>query len=185
MKLGLREAAFLACMIGLLGSSYWFVFKRANQRRLDMQSEIAQRSQILEQVQSQTAGIEDLKKKIEELHRAITVFESKLPKAKELDTVIRALSDMAAVNHLNCASIKTLKTEKGPNYSEQPIELTITGDFRDYYAFLLQMEKQSRIMRTHRLNMVATKERDGKVLASMTLSIFFDPSDNGEVAGVR
>jgi type IV pilus assembly protein PilO len=185
MKLGLRETAFLVCMLGLLGSSYWFVFKRANQRRLDMQAEIALRSSTLVQVQTQTAGIEDLQKKIDELHRAITVFESKLPKAKELDTVVRALSDMASANHLNCGSIKTLKTEKGPNYSEQPIELSITGDFRDYYAFLLQMEKQARIMRTHRLNMVATKERDGKVLAGMTISIFFDPADGTEVAGAR
>jgi type IV pilus assembly protein PilO len=185
MKLGIRETAFLACMLGLLGSTYWFVFKQANKRRIDMQAEIALRTQTLEQVRTQTAGIEDLQKKIDELQKAILVFESKLPKAKELDTVVRTLSELAAANHLNCTSIKTLKTEKGPNYSEQPIELTLEGDFRDFYAFLLQMEKQPRIMRTHRLNMGATKERDGRVAAGMTVSIFFDPSDGSTVAGVK
>ena len=91
---------------------------------------------------------------------------------------------MAEANSLQTKTIKTLKTERGPNYSEQPIDMSLAGDFNGFYSFLLQLEKLQRITRVTSMNLQKISDRDGEMQAQMTLSIFFEP-DSGSVAGAN
>ena len=131
-----------------------------------------------------TAGIEDLGRKIDELQKAIDFFESKLPQEKEIDKILKEVSQMAEANTLQTKTIKTLKSERGPNYSEQPIQMSLQGDFNGFYAFLLQLEKLPRITRVTQMNLEKIDERDGEMQAQMTLSIFFEP-DTGSTRRQR
>src|SRR5437763_7923203 len=147
MKFGIREIIFVLVMLALLGSTNYFVFSKSNKRKAERLADIHQRQQALSNLQAATAGIDDLNRKVDELQKAITFFESKLPQEKEVDKILKEVWQMAEANSLQTKSIKTLHSERGPNYSEQPIQMNLAGDFNGFYSFLLQLEKLPRITR--------------------------------------
>jgi len=175
MKFGIREIIFVVVMLGLLASTNYFVFTKANKKKQDLLADIRQKQTALSNLQAATAGVEDLNRKIEELQQAITFFESKLPQEKEVDKILKEVWQMAEANSLQTKSIKTLRTERGPNYSEQPIELSLAGDFKGFYSFLLQLEKLPRITRVTDMALQKINDRDGEMQAQMTMSVFFEP----------
>ena len=185
MKFGLREIIFVIVMLGLLGSTNYFVFSKANKKKQDLLADIHTKQASLSNFQQATAGIEDLNNKIDELQKAITFFESKLPQEKEIDKILKEVWQMAEANQLTTKTIKTMKAQRGPNYSEQPIQLSLSGDFNGFYAFLLQLEKLQRITRITDMNLQKISDRDGEMQAQMTLSIFFEPDTGSSVAGAN
>ena len=185
MKFGIREIIFVVVMLGLLGSTNYFVFSKSNKRKADRLADIRTKQNALGNLQQATAGISDLNRKIDELQKAITFFESKLPQEKEVDKILREVWQMAEANSLETKTIKTLKSERGPNYSEQPIQMSLSGDFKGFYSFLLQLEKLQRITRVTQMNLQKINDRDGEMQAQMTLSIFFEPDTGSNVAGAN
>ena len=185
MKFGIREVIFVIVMLGLLGSTNYFVFSKANKKKAALLEDIHQKQAALGNLQQATAGIDDLNHKIDELQKAITFFESKLPQEKEIDKILKEVWQMAEANQLTTKTIKTMKAQRGPNYSEQPIQLSLSGDFNGFYAFLLQLEKLQRITRITDMNLTKISDRDGEMQAQMTLSIFFEPDTGSNVAGAN
>jgi type IV pilus assembly protein PilO len=184
MRFGIRELIFVTLMIGLLASTWVFVFKKSSARREAKIGEIAQMDRALANLHQATAGIEDLNRKISELQKAIDFFASKLPQAKEMDKVLTEVSQMADANSLQSKTIKSLKTERGQSYSEQSIQMNLSGDFNGFYSFLLQLEKLPRITRVTNMNLQKINDRDGEMQAQMTMSIFFEPdAANKNAAG--
>jgi type IV pilus assembly protein PilO len=175
MKFGIRELILVSAMVALLICSYFFVFAPSTQKREALKEEMQTRRQALVNLKTATNGIDDLGKKIEELQQAISFFEKKLPQEKEVDKILKEVWQMAEANSLQTKSVKTLKTERGPNYSEQPIQMVLAGDFNGFYAFLLQLEKLPRITRVSQMELSKINERDGDMVCMMTLSIFFEP----------
>ncbi len=184
MRFGIRELIFVTLMIGLLVSTWFFVFKKASARREAKLAEISQMDKALVNLHKATAGIDDLHRKISELQKAIDFFASKLPQAKEMDKVLTEVSQMADANSLQSKQIKSLKTERGQNYSEQSIQMSLSGDFNGFYSFLLQLEKLPRITRVTNMNLTKISDRDGEMQASMTMSVFFEPDAASKNSGV-
>jgi type IV pilus assembly protein PilO len=186
MKFGIRELIFVIVMLGLLGSTHYFVFKKTDSKKIKMLAEIRSRQTSLSNLQQATAGIANINEKVDELQKAITFFESKLPQEKEIESMLTELSQMAEANSLQTKTVKTLKIETGPNFREQPIQLSLSGDFNGFYSFLLKLEQLSRITRVTQMNLQKINDRDGEMQAQMTLSIFFEPaSSGGAVAGAH
>jgi len=174
MKFGIREVIFVLVMLGLLGSTNYFVFSKANKKKMALLEDIHQKQSALGNLQQATAGIDDLNHKIDELQKAITFFESKLPQEKEVDKILKEVWQMAEANSLQTKTIKTLRSERGPNYSEQHIQMSLAGDFNGFYSFLLQLEKLPRITRITNMSLQKINDRDGEMTASLTMSIFFE-----------
>jgi hypothetical protein len=53
--------------------------------------------------------------------------------------------------------------------------MNLAGDFKGFYAFLLQLEKLPRITRVSQMKLEKIDDREGEMTAQMTLSIFFEP----------
>jgi type IV pilus assembly protein PilO len=183
MKFGIRELILVSAMIALLICSYFFVFAKSNTKREALKTEIETRRQALTNLKQATSGVDDLGKKIEELQQAISFFEKKLPQEKEVDKILKEVWQMAEANSLQTKTVKTLKSERGPNYSEQPIQMNLAGDFNGFYAFLLQLEKLPRITRVSQMKLEKINERDGEMAAQLTLSIFFEPEGGSANSG--
>ncbi len=184
MKLGIRELVYLCVMLGMLGSTYHFVFTKKNLECRALEAETAKKRAELVNLKQATAGIADLSRKIEELQKAIDFFQSKLPQEKEIAKILTEVSQMAEANALQTRTVRTLKTEQAANYIEQPIQMSLSGDFNGFYTFLLQLEKLARITRVTQMNLQKIDERDGEMQAQMTLSIFYEP-DTTAVAGTH
>jgi len=186
MKLGIRELVFVLLMIGLGACSYLFVFKPAAEKRVAHEADIASKRKALNDLRQSTADISNLEKKISDLGEAIRFFESKLPQEKEIDKILQEVWKMADANALQTRTIKTLKSERAAGYSEQPIQISLAGDFKGFYSFLLQLEKLSRITRLTNMKLDKITNEDGKMQAQMTLSIFFESDGSGvKVAGAN
>jgi type IV pilus assembly protein PilO len=184
MRFGFREVIFIALMLGLLAISFMF-FRKTDEKRASILSEIQNEQTALNNLHTATAGISDLNKKIEDLEQAISFFESKLPQEKEMDKILKEVWQMAEANNLQTKTVKTLRSERAANYSEQPIEMTLSGDFNGFYAFLLQLEKLPRLTRVTRMNLTKISDREGEMTAQVTLSIFFEPDTSSATAGAN
>jgi type IV pilus assembly protein PilO len=183
MKFGVRELIFVAVMLGLLGSSYFLVFNKANAKRLALDAEIERKQKALADLQLARTGIDDLKHKIDELQAAITFFEGKLPEHGQMDKVLEQVTKLATDNGLEQRTFKSGKTQQAANYSEQQIEMTLAGDFEGFYVYLQQLEKFERLTRVTKMDLLKMNERDGAMEAKLTLSIFFEPDSGGGGGG--
>jgi len=174
MKIGFREIIFLTLMAGLLAVAFLFL-KKTDKARQNLLADIRTQQSALTNLRTATAGIADLGKKLDELQQAITFFESKLPQEKEMDKILKEVWQMAETNSLQTKKVQTLRSDRGQNFSEQPIQLSLSGDFNGFYAFLLQLEKLPRLTRITDMKLEKISERDGEMTAQMTLSVFFEP----------
>ena len=177
MRCGFRELIFVALMVGMLGSTYWFVFKPDAEKRATIQMDMSSKKKALTDLRSQTAGVKDLEKKITELEEAIAFFEDKLPKASQVDDLLEGVNREAKKYNLNTKSFRPMKIENYAAYSEQPIQMTIAGNFNGFYSFLLDMERLSRIVRVSQMKINKIGSTDGDTEVQMTISIFFERED--------
>jgi type IV pilus assembly protein PilO len=174
MKFGFRELLFLSVMIGLIVASS-LVFKKSRAKLDEYLADTAAKQKVLTDLKQSTAGIVNWDQKIDELKKAITFFESKLPPEKEIDKILTDVSQMATANALETKSVKPLKSERAAGYSEQPIEMSLSGNFNGFYVFLQQLENMPRITRVTSMSLSKITDQDGAMQAKMTLSIFFEP----------
>jgi type IV pilus assembly protein PilO len=184
MKFGIREVLFLVVMAGLLACSYFLVLKKADEKRLALEAQIGARQKALADLDRATAGIADVGHKVEELQQAITFFESKLPQEREIDKVLKEVWQMAEANALTTKTIKTAKAQRSASYSEQPIEMSLSGNFDGFYSYLLQLERLPRLTRVSTMMLEKISGRDGEMEAKLTLSVFFEP-DTAATASAR
>ena len=178
MRFGIRELVFVALVIGL-GAASFFVLKKSVDKRDRLMKDVAGKRKELNDLRQATAGIEDVGRKTAELKQAIMFFESKLPQEKEIDKILKEVWQIAEANALLTRTVKTLRSERAANYSEQPIEMTLAGDFNGFYSFLLQLEKLPRITRVTTMNLSKITDKEGSMQAKLTLSIFFEPDTGG------
>lgn len=167
-------------MLGLAGAGFYFLWlsKTINSdAELTLATEAEQRE--LADLERSTAGIDDINRKIKDLQDAIQFFESKLPAEKEVETILEQVWKMAEANSLQAKTIRTGKTERTANYSEQSIEMNLAGDFNGFYLFVQQLEKLPRLTRITDMSLSKMTDRDGEMQAKLTLSIYFEPSESG------
>ena len=140
---------------------------------------IEDRRRALADLDRSTAGIDDINRKIKDLQDAVHFFESKLPKEKEVETVLEQVWKMAEANRLQAKTIRNGKTERTANYSLQQIDIDLAGDFNGFYLFMQQLERLPRLTRVEMMELSKISEHDGEMQAKITLSIFFEPSASG------
>ena len=181
MKFGLRELLFLAVMIGTVTASF-FSLKRTVARREAMQAETEGWKRQLAALNQSGADAVDWNKKIGELKEAVKYLEGKLPAEKEIDVILTQVENMVKANALEKKMVKPLRIDRSASYNELPIEMTLSGDFNGFYAFLQQLEKMPRITRLTNMALTKITDREGAMQAKITLSIFFEPDGGSKVA---
>ena len=180
MKFGVREIIFAVVMVGLLASSKFLVFDKSNAKRDGLKAEIERKQKALMDLDRATVGIEDVKVKIDELQKAITFFENKLPQKRQVETILQEVWQLAEANALKAKKIQTLKNQRSGGASEQLIELGLSGDFYGFYSFMQRLERLPRLTRVSKMSLTKINDRDGEMEATLTLSIFYEPEAESE-----
>ena len=185
MKFGIREILFVVVMLGLLACSYFLVLTKAQQKVQAQERKIEERQKALADLDKATAGVSDVDRKVEELQEAIKFFEKKLPQEREMDLILKEVWQMAEQNKLTTKTIRTMKSVRGAAYSEQPIEMNLSGDFAGFYEFMLQLERLPRLTRVLNLSLDKMNGQEGAMEAKVMLSIFFEPETGMNTASAR
>src|SRR5436190_6045330 len=179
MKFGIRELSFVIVMIGLLGAIYFLVWDKAQAKIVSMERRTEEKVKALADLERATSGVSDVDRKVGELEEAIKFFEKKLPQERDIDQILKEVWNMAEKNQLTTKTIKTMKSQRGATYSEQPIEMTLSGNFNGFYEFLLKLERLPRLTRVSQLNLDKIGGKEGEMEAKLVLSIFFEPESAG------
>jgi len=185
MKFGIREISFVVVMLGLLGAIYFLVWDKAQAKIVSMERRTEEKVKALSDLERATSGVSDVDRKVSELEEAIKFFEKKLPQERDIDQILKEVWNMAEQNQLTTKTIKTMKSQRGVAYSEQPIEMSLGGNFSGFYEFLLKLEKLPRLTRVNQMNLDKINGKEGQMEAKLVLSIFFEPENSGGAASAR
>ena len=180
MKFGLRELVLLLVLLALPVSSWWLVFRPQNGEIAQAKREIDHKKALLQKLQEATARNEDLERANEELRQSIESIEARLPTNKEVDGVVRQVSDLAVEAGLEPPAIESDKPLKAALYMEQPLKMKLAGNFNGFYEFLIKLEQLPRITRLPDIKIIRSTEQDGHMKAEFTLSIYFQPEETGK-----
>ena len=179
MKLGTGGLFLLAVLVGIPLSSYWLVFRPQNREIQDAKKEISQKQALLSKLREETARNTDLERANLEIKKSVETIEARLPTNKEIDSVVRQISDLAVQAGLPPPAMKSIKPVKAALYMEQPLELQINGNFRGFYDFLIRLEQLPRITRILDMKIKRSDEADGNTHTDFTLSIYFQDASQG------
>ncbi len=120
-----------------------------------------------------TAPNADLASANAEIQNRTAEIEARLPSDKEVDNIVRQISDLAVSSGLTPPTLATSKPIEAGTYWEQPLTVTTAGNFTGYYRFLQKLERMPRITRIPDFNLTRDPKNDGIVAIEFTLSIFF------------
>lgn len=186
MRFGVRELVFLLVLLAMPAAAYFFVFQPKNQLQQDARTEIAAKKAKLVALDKATEQFINLDEEIVRLKGAIQMIEQKLPAGRETYVVVNHVADLARNHDLKVETIKPDKVaDAGPFASELPIRMEIRGGFEGFYRFMLEVERMPRITQVPLMKLERSDDKDdaeGTMIASLTLSIFFE-RQNTEEAG--
>lgn len=173
MNLGLRESAALALVLAIPVASYLLVFSPQNREIASAQLEISHKQEMLDKLRVETARNEDLAQANSDIASRISEIEARLPSTKEVDNIVRQISDLAVDSGLTPPTLASGKPIEAGTYWEQPLTVSTSGDFNGYYRFLQKLERLPRITRIPDFTLRRDPKNDGRVVIEFTLSIFF------------
>lgn len=173
MRFGLREYILLALLFAMPLSSYWLVFRPQNTEIATAKREIQHKKEMLDKLREATARNQDLQRDNQEIQKSISAIEARLPTNKEVEGIVRQVSDLAVECGLQPPTMKNDRPMKASLYMEQPLNMSITGDFRNFYEFLVRVEQLPRITRIPLMDIKRADDIDGHMKAAFTLSIYF------------
>lgn len=180
MKIGVREIIFIVLLLTIPLMAWLLAFKPFGEERARIMAGIFEKQQKLEDLRLATAGIQDLDDEISKLSKAISFLESKLPSgSKEVDVILREVWEKAEDGKLVSKAVRTRKVKGDGRFMEQPILIELQGGFKQFYAFLLALERLPRITRLDELELDKDLKKEGEARARFTLSIFYERESTG------
>jgi len=183
MHFGPRTLLFVILLLAMPIAAYMLLFKPLNAQKEDAIKDTRVKEQKLVDLAGAMARTKDLPGEIESLKKAIALLESRLPEEKEMDRVLQEIWEKAKANKLNVKSVRNGKAVQGPNYSEQPIKMEITGPFYPgFYKFLSDVEALPRLTKISEMKLEGDEKVVGSVKAELTMTIYFEA--NGEKVAV-
>ena len=168
-----RKAVFFLLLVGVAFVGYQYMIKPANARLAESKGRVDEKLAQLAKFQEASSAAEDLTKQLDQLKEAMEFFESKLPPKSQIHEVLEQVTVIAQKQGLKPKTIRTLEKKNNSGYIEQPLKMTLEGDFGSFYSFLLELEKLPRIMKIRELELSKYDESNGEITADFIVSIFF------------
>lgn len=177
MRFGTRELILFTMVLALPVVAYFAAFRPQNAKIERMRGEVVHKREMLDKYRSETARNADLEKANALIAERVAEIEQRLPSGKEIDQIVRQVSQLAVDAGLAPPTLKTAKPVAAARYKEQPLELTTTGSFHGFYEFLVAMERMPRITRI--VEMTIKHGEDTEIEVAFTLSIYFRDDEGG------
>jgi len=173
MNSTIRKVVFFILLVAVTCVAYQFMIKPANKNLAKQKAEVQTKLAKLSEFERATSAAKDLSKQLQELQDAIAFFESKVPPTSEIDKVLRDITVITEKQALIPKTIRTLARKDNSGYVEQPLRMKLVGDFKSFYAFLLELEKLPRIMKIRELDLKKLPDQEGQISTDFIVSIFF------------
>lgn len=155
MKLiGSREWILLGVMVAIGGSAWLFIFHPRSTANATMRKEIRDKSVLLDELdQTWGAQSQKLQEEIVKLDNAVEVMRTRLPKDHQHDEILLGLWMRAMQNRIWIHKFKLIMEFAdrsdllGNPYSKDIFDVTVSGNYLDFYSFLQALENWPRVIR--------------------------------------
>ncbi|MBL8962829.1 MAG: type 4a pilus biogenesis protein PilO [Phycisphaeraceae bacterium] len=176
MRMGTREGLIGVVLLAIPLSSWWLVFRPQNTAIDTAKREVAHKRDLLEKLKQHTSRNQDLAEANQEMNDRIRAIEGRFPGVKEVDSIVRQVSDVAVLCRLNAPTVANVKPRQEAMYMEQPLDMTLSGNWEGFYDFLARVEQLPRITRISNMLLRRDDKGDGDMKAEFTLSIYYQQS---------
>ncbi|MCC6429116.1 MAG: type 4a pilus biogenesis protein PilO [Phycisphaerales bacterium] len=176
MRMGAREGLIGIVLLAVPLSSWWMVFRPQNLAIEAAKRDVAHKRDLLEKLKQYTSKNQDLVTANEEMKQRIQTIEDRLPSDKEVDSIVRQVSDVAVSCQLGAPTVANVKPRQEAMYMEQPLDMTLSGHWTGFYDFLSRVEQLPRITRISNMILKRDDKGDGDMKAEFTLSIYYQQS---------
>lgn len=185
MRFGVRELIFLVVLLVVPVASYVYVFKPRNVEIREAQLEVELKRTKLTQLSELSRRLDDINLAIQKGREAIELIEAKLPSQQDVEVILEDVWQLAKKFRLEVKSVKSENPLPAALYMEQPLKVSMEGNFEGFYQFLLALERLPRITRIHQMKLERGGSSGGRrnkrdlssseLKAAFTLSIYFQP----------
>lgn len=175
---GMRGLVVVGAVVGMPLASLFLVFRPFNHEITKRKADAEHAEQMLGKLREEIQRHADLERAIVEIRDSVKAAEARLPTDKEIDDVVRQVSDLALDAGLGAPGMKTTKPLQASLYMEQPLELELSGSFSGFFLFMANLEKLPRItritdMKVTRNDKASNDEERVLEKVEFTLSIYF------------
>lgn len=160
---------------GAGGYSYWTYFWVPISEKIKVvKGKIESTDREIASARQTAARLPQLRAQIQELQEKAEAVEKKLPKTKELPTLIDTLSGVARQYNLTIMNFSPGGTSVKDYFIELQYGMTIRGNYHNLAKFLTALATQERILQTRGLSLSPVSGSTGSetVTAQFTLLAF-------------
>jgi type IV pilus assembly protein PilO len=168
------KAALIALIFAVIvGAGYWFMIRdQIDQLHTSRQQEISLKKQF-EGKAHKAANLDALKAQLQEMQTSFGTLLRQLPSETEVDSLLRDISQTAAVDGLEQKLFQPQSENKKDFYAEKPIHMIVTGGFHDLAKFVSDVAALPRIVTLHDISIKpAGKNESGQLSMSLTAKIY-------------
>ena len=158
---------------------YLLAIRPIDQRRALVAADTQRLRGALANLNRSTSAISDSSQRASQVSQAIDRFETRLPAGGQMDKVLEEVWQLAQANSLQTKTVRTPAVQRNGGYSEQTMDLSLSGDFGGFYQFLLQLEDAKHVIRIRKMHVGGINDHDGEIQADLTLGVFFKPNQEG------
>lgn len=170
-----KQMALAVVAVGIFG--YIYFSKMLTPVKAEIQSkesELASVNSRIEGLRATANQRDQLLKRVEDLKVQVAAVEKRLPRERNIQDIIRIVSDLAAKNGVRYSSFSPLGDQSSPLFVEIPFSMNISGSVLSINKFLAAIGQQERILsaRNLSLNYMADPKRNQTVTGTFTLVAF-------------
>lgn len=149
-----QQIMLVAMLTGGFLYVYWnYLLKPANEKIAKTETELAQVLDKVETMKRTAQRLPALQREYDALLAEVGKTEKRLPKDKNIEEVLRLVTEHSAKNQIMVLSFSP-SGEKAQNYFvEIPIALSLTGQFHTLAKFLATLGQQERILGARNVQM--------------------------------
>lgn len=170
------------CVI-LLGIYYMQFWRPSAQQIGQLGNQIATLRAEVQEVQAVAVNLPELRDEILLLDERLAVLSHILPEKFETAELLRGVGTIAAQSNLNIRDLAFRDPVPYEFYAESPIELELVGSFHDLARFFDRIGKFSRIINIDEVDISASGDDDGTVVATVTAMTFIFLDDGTDEIG--
>ncbi len=142
-----------------------------------LRSEIDAAEERLGIARGRTDGLARLAREVNRLREEVAATSRVIPSEPDLAAVLRQLSVESQQQQLQPDGMSTGDPVHSDDWFAVPVGVVLTGQSRDVFAFIDQVEQMPRMIQVDAYTMVAEPEHNGRVEAALKLTTFYAPDD--------
>lgn len=157
-----KKIMILVGVLALLGGLYaWLLYMPMQEKLERLEKKLAT---LISKKQEQEAIVQNLpafRKECEKLELQVEEALTQLPNKKEIHTLLQNISNLGRESGLRMPSFKPGTGAKKDFYAEVPVEIKLTGAFRDMVGFFYKVGRLPRIVNVRSLEIATASKEPG------------------------